>query len=588
MSPIASLALLSLSILSPAVAQQDGETIWGATIITNFGDRIPLLSPQNSELTALGAQQMNSLGSAFRNRYIDNVASTDGSANHTIRGIAHDGIDNLQTSVTTMYDIYIQQSTQAFLQGLYPPFGSSNNNSGSSSNDSAAGGNILVNNTRIYAPLSGMQYPQMYIASPVDQNYVYLNASYNCPSFLKSYRELLSSSDNAAKATGAMSGAIPNSSLNLDNAYAIWDYLSYGQIHSQDVASRINDDIIANVRAIASDLIYRVYGNTSARSAVRAVNGAGLASFTALNFNANLQTNATQNKLNIASTGDESLVSLFAMIGLPDLYEQFTSLPERGSAVTFELYSSSPVSPSSDEAPYPNPEDIYVRFLFQNGTSGTLSSFPYLGRTKADPDPTMREFFQEIANRARLVTSPSTWCDTCGDSAIWCPAYDYNGFGGSGITTGGNGGHIHGMSATIGGVIGAMVTLAVVGLVTIAAMLLSGLRFTRTGKGPLAGRFGGRHGAPRSTGGKTLGGAWFGRNTTHKRQSSGLGGFKGGEKLASDVDLPKGGGGGFGATVVPVEGSGHKRVESWELREGRGRLDDQDGAIAAVESREHV
>lgn len=88
------------------------------------------------------------------------------------------------------------------------------------------------------------------------------------------------------------------------------------------------------------------------------------------------------------------------------------------------------------------------------------------------------------------------------------------------------------MSPVVAGVIGAFVTLAIAALVFGAVMLLCGVRLHRNGS---------------------------------SRRKSDLGGFKGGQKMASDQDLtiPKG-----GAVVgAAIERHGHERTGSWELKQ---------------------
>lgn len=95
------------------------------------------------------------------------------------------------------------------------------------------------------------------------------------------------------------------------------------------------------------------------------------------------------------------------------------------------------------------------------------------------------------------------------------------------------------LSPAVAGVIGAVVTLAVAGLLFAVAMLVGGIRFHRV----------------------------------ERNNKSQLGGFKGSRKLASDADLslPKNGvapagivsfGGDAGTRKTP-----HERIGSWELRQ---------------------
>ncbi|MCJ1447817.1 MAG: hypothetical protein MMC23_008329 [Stictis urceolatum] len=578
MSSLGGLALLSLSLLSPALAQDD-EIVWGAVIITSFGDRIPLLSPQYSELTSYGAQQMNSLGSAFRNRYIEN-GSSDNGMNRTIQGISRDALDNLQTSITTMYDIFVQQSTSAFMTGLYPPLNSS-------SNSTAPDRDVLYNSTFTPGPLSNLQYPQLYTASFLDPNYIYLNASASCLNFQSSYSTYLSSAQYStlSNSTGpaleslssAITSALPHTPLTAANAYLLYDYLRYTQLHSSDPTAHITPAALAQTRATASALYQEIYGNTTADSGIRAIGGAGLASFIGTSLLSNTQTNGTQYKLSIASTGDESLVSLFALLGVADLHEEFLGLPELGSAAGFEMYSLSSAALVGVDA-FPSEDDLRVRFLLKNGTE-EIGSFSVLGRGERDADWGLGEFLSKLGSVVG-ASGPGEWCERCGGGGVFCGWYTEGEVGVPGNEDGVEGSR--GLSPVVAGVIGAMVTLGVVGLVLIAVMILFGVRFARSGRGVVGGGFGRRKEAT------AAGGSGASAGAGHKRKSSGLGGFKGAEKLASDIDLPKGGSGGFGATVTPTEEGGHRRVESWELREGRGRVEEQQDDIKAVDSREHV
>ena len=111
--------------------------------------------------------------------------------------------------------------------------------------------------------------------------------------------------------------------------------------------------------------------------------------------------------------------------------------------------------------------------------------------------------------------------------------------------------HRKGPSPAVAGVIGAVVTAAVAGIVALLAFFLLGCRVRRERAHP-------------------------------------MGGFKGGEKLASDADLTKGG----------TAGKGHERVGSWELGDaaeaeeaaGGGIFGGMSGALdhKAVEGRRSI
>ena len=71
-----SIALLAASYAWLAAAQQ-GDTVWGAVTVSTFGDRVPLLSPNYSVITSLGAQQMYTAGQTVRERYITQSDATE-------------------------------------------------------------------------------------------------------------------------------------------------------------------------------------------------------------------------------------------------------------------------------------------------------------------------------------------------------------------------------------------------------------------------------------------------------------------------------------------------------------------------------
>jgi hypothetical protein len=145
--------------------------------------------------------------------------------------------------------------------------------------------------------------------------------------------------------------------------------------------------------------------------------------------------------------------------------------------------------------------------------------------------------FDEFVSGMETIWMPSVqdWCDVCSSFSVFCPAFVGDGGGSSSNPTyGAEPPSHHGISPAVAGVIGAVVTLVVVGILAAVLALLGGLRVYRM---------------------KTKG-------------RSDLGGFKGGEKLASDADLTaakaKVGGIVTGISSAPA-GRLHERVGSWEL-----------------------
>ena len=136
--------------------------------------------------------------------------------------------------------------------------------------------------------------------------------------------------------------------------------------------------------------------------------------------------------------------------------------------MTFELFTTAAPDP------FPAAEDLSVRFLFHNGTTGNNSvpvAYPLFGQS-ATTLP-WNDFVKGM--NAFAVGSQSQWCEACGNSTGVCASAENNSNPGP-VVGGGSG---SGISKAVAGVIGAMVTLAVILGVEGLVMLVAGLRLVR-------------------------------------------------------------------------------------------------------------
>lgn len=222
--------------------------------------------------------------------------------------------------------------------------------------------------------------------------------------------------------------------------------------------------------------------------------------------------------------------------------------------MVFELFNS-----NTSTSQYPALQDLQVRFLFRNGTDAALMPYAIFGGSDT---MTLDDF--TAAMNTIMLSDVGVWCQTCESGSIFCPFYtNGSSSGSSGSSSPSSSSSAHpAMKPAIAGVIGAMVALVVAGLMFLVAMLLFGVRFRRVV---------GRRRGP-------------------------LGGFKGSEKLASDVDVSvvkggvgatvvgkKGEGGGEGWVGGEEQGQGHERVGSWELRDAGRPSFEADGESLRVE-----
>lgn len=203
-----------------------------------------------------------------------------------------------------------------------------------------------------------------------------------------------------------------------------------------------------------------------------------------------INSSGTANKLNLLVGSYDTFLSFFALASLPRVHRNFRGLPDYASTMVFELLS---FGNPSDTAFPTNPKDLYVRFLFRNGTTDDLNEYPLFGRPHAEAVMPWWEFRDAMQNIS--VSTLSQWCAVCGATGSFCTPGstvipDFEEPRGSSE-----------LSPTVAGVVGAVTAVLFVGLVMAAAMVGWGVRFAKS------------------------------RKYTSER------GFNGGEKLGSSYDL---------------------------------------------------
>ncbi|KAI9761232.1 MAG: hypothetical protein M4579_001152 [Chaenotheca gracillima] len=528
--------------LSAKAQSDDSETVHGVVVFTTNGEQTPLLLPEQNKLTPLGAQQLFTAGSDIRDRYIVPFPSSanDTDTNDPISGISAFSLDNSQLSALSTIDEYILSSAQAFFQGLYPP------TKQSAIDPYVSSLSQLSNNTNINNPLNGYQYAQIESASLTDPSMVWVAGNAYCPMYTISGAEyyitddfhdtLASSSDlyQGLKSTASRLGdLIQDGDFSYVNADVLYDYVNYEYNHNSSFKSMMPASTLSQLRNLASQQAWALNGNLTVSGAapgdrIQAVGGSTLAGKILGLLVNNVASKASTEKLNLLFGTYEPVMSFFALTRLanPDNGADFYGIPEPGSSMAFQLFDI-----GNNTKDYPLEEDLWVRFLFRNGTAnGTeLTPFPMFGRGHSQTDMMWTDFKTEM--EAIMIYDVGTWCDACQSEAVFCAAYGSNDTYWSNQTLSATPKTSSGMAPVVAGVIGAVVTLAIIMLALAVAMLLGGVRF---------------------------------RRITTKRRSD-LGGFKGAEKLASDVDLPASGAGAGAGASAAAGAKGHERIGSWEM-----------------------
>ncbi|KAL6247673.1 hypothetical protein RBB50_005021 [Rhinocladiella similis] len=455
-----SLLLISLAV-SQLVASQ--ETVLGVYIFSRHGDRTAKSTPP-ANLTDLGYQEVFTSGTYFRNRYVAAGAS------RRVYGVNSDLVKQSQIAASAPSDSVLQNSAQGFLQGLYPPVGEQ------------LGSNVLRNGTRIQSPLNGYQLIplQAVQTGPNSENSAWLQGSTNCANAMISSNNYFISAEFQETSNRTQSlyqriypdvaKTFTQEQTSFKNAYVVWDLLNVASIHNASVPLPGDADFF-QLKTLADQHEFGLAYNAS--EPIRAVTGSILAAEVVSALNTTIAGRG-KTKINIQFGAYAGMLSFFGLSNLTSVNPDFFGIPDYASSLTWELVTNSTVTSSS----WPSADDIYVRFLFHNGTTSNTSEpveYPLFGINRS-PLP-WNDFVNGMDKFA--ISGQAAWCKACGNSTGVCSAAALDVDGADSAPSGGstssdsNG---NGISKVVCGVIGAMVTLGVILGAELLIILGGGLR----------------------------------------------------------------------------------------------------------------
>ncbi|PLB35148.1 histidine acid phosphatase [Aspergillus candidus] len=449
---------LVLALLATIVNPASAERVLGAYIFARHGDRTAKVLG-NTELTDLGYSQVHQTGVYYHDRYID------ADSQHHIEGM-NDGVVKLsQISASAPSDDVLQNSATAFLQGVYPPVGPSANET-------------LANKTTIQAPLDGYQLiPLSLITTGTDsEDNTWLqdatgcqNAKISSNNYYSSslYEELHDSTKSFYESlSDKLTGAFSTDKISFKNAYAIFDYLNVASIHNTSNTPTRSE--LQQLSHLADIEQYNLAYNTS--DTVRAIAGSQLAGEMLDALTKTVTDKGAKTKLNIQFGSYGTFLSYFGLAQLPKASPDFTGVPDYASSMAWEL-----VTDAKGDS-FPSTSDISVRFVFHNGTisgDATPSEYALYGQSSATIP--WEEFVAQTKKIA--VMSDKEWCEQCGGKCDKSAGSD--GGSSSAGTSSADEGAQNGVTRTVAGVIGAMVTLAVVLGLEALILLVGGFRITK-------------------------------------------------------------------------------------------------------------
>ncbi|KAK6372757.1 hypothetical protein LTR64_004675 [Lithohypha guttulata] len=424
------------------------ETVLGVYIFSRHGDRTAKSTPP-ANLTDLGYEEVFTSGTYYRNRYVASDSS------RRIYGLNSDLVKQSQIIASAPVDTVLQVSAQAFLQGIYPPVGSQ------------VGSTTLRNGTVVQTPLNGYQLiPLQTVETGANsENSAWLQGSTNCANAQLSsnayytsaqYLETLSRTQDLYNSIYPMiNKTFSQSQSSFRNGYTIWDLLNVASIHNA-TAEIPDDTTMTELKYLADQHEFGLAYNSS--EPIRAITGSIIAAEVVEALNATI-TSKGKSKLNIQFGAYAGMLSFFGLANLTEVNPGFFGVPDYASSLVWELVTNTSVTSTS----FPSADQISVRFLFHNGTTSDIS------------EPVEYPLF----NSGR---SPLPWNDFVTATGVCSPSYLNNedGSSSSSSSSGNNNSSGNsssgGLSKVVCGVIGALVTLAVILLVQGAIVLLGGFR----------------------------------------------------------------------------------------------------------------
>ena len=179
----------------------------------------------------------------------------------------------------------------------------------------------------------------------------------------------------------------------------------------------------------------------------------------------------TGEKLAVQFGAYGSFSAFFGLAKLPEISVDFTGVTDYASSMVFEMYTTA--SNDVTTANFPGVDDIYVRFLYRNGTATDDTppiQYPLFGTGKMELK--WNDFMNHMNDFS--IGDTASWCHACGNTTGICEAYAPGGSSSASSSESCDGSG-NGLSPAVNGVIGAMVTLAVILGIEALIMVIFGL-----------------------------------------------------------------------------------------------------------------
>jgi hypothetical protein len=260
------------------------------------------------------------------------------------------------------------------------------------------------------------------------------------------------------------------SQTSFKNAFTIFNLSNAASIRNSTddfpAAYLLTPEVLFQLRTLADTHEFNLAYNKS--EPIRAVTGSIIATQVISALNGTIMSKG-ESKLNIQFSVYGGMQSFFGLADLISVDENFCSVPDYASTLTWELVTNATMSSGS----WPSEDEISVRFLFHNGTTSNISQpteYPLPG-TNQSPLP-WSEFVTRMNKFA--IGSQEDWCYARGNTTEVCSQGALGQANNSSTAT--RSSPSTSISLGVVGVIGAIIALAVILGIELLIMILGCLR----------------------------------------------------------------------------------------------------------------
>lgn len=396
-------ALVLASLSGLTVADDNEGKVIGTFIFGRHGDR---LAKPSKVLTTVGIQELREAGSFYHDRYFNTSSS------YHIEDL-NATYQSEQLLAAAPGSAVLQNSQQAFLQGLYPPLDQLD------VPDDTVEGSSLSNGTTKENPYGNFQYVVQTTYEEDSPNAIKISGVENCKAYEKASESYFDSEEfkKLNKSTydfyqslyPLVEGILNKTDLNYGQAYKVFDNFVVNNVHNETFAKKLKDhqDDFDQVRFLQDQYTKGLNYNSSNSDTI--LGGKSLAGAVVAALQ---ETESKGLPLVTYYAGSYNVFyQLFAVLGLYDVDEStFTGLVNYGATAVFELVEKD--------------NDKFVRFGLRNGTESSgpsigqsaespeFKTYPILGDKSKSKLIPYNKFVSKVKDKA--LNDISDWCSACG------------------------------------------------------------------------------------------------------------------------------------------------------------------------------